>query len=99
MFELLIIVGGIVAAVGAVLGWEATLVRIGIALLLITYGLLSFPYPREDRHKLGLAVGCVLFALSGSLALILQSWWPLPAGVVAGYGVAYVIPSDKLGGE
>lgn len=98
MLELLIILGGIVAAVAAVLNWEATPVRIGIALLFIAYAILSYPYPREDRHKLGLAVGCVLFALTGSLALILQSWWPLPAGLVAGYGAVFVLPPGISGG-
>lgn len=97
MFELLVIVGGIVAAVGAVLDWESTPVRVGIGLLFIAYAILSFPYPTEDRHKLGLAVGCVFFAMSGSLALILESWWPLPAGLVAGYGAVFVLPPGISG--
>ena len=96
MFEIIILVTGVIAFLSAILGWQIIPLW-AAAGLFIAYGLLSFPYPKEDRHKVGLAVGCCFFALSGVLAITWGSWWPLTGGVVLGYGSALLL-SHRIDG-
>ncbi len=91
MFEVLIIVTGLFALVAAILEWHLAPVRIVAALLFMLQGVSSFPYLKEDRYKIGLAVGCVAFFVSGLLALFIGSWWPVAGGLVAGYGLALLL--------
>ena len=88
MIEIAIIVTGVFAFLSAVLGWQIVPLRIAGGIFFIAYGLLSFPYHKEDKHKIGLAVGCFFFSVSGILAMTLGSWWPLAGGVVVGYSSA-----------
>lgn len=90
-FELIILAGGIVGIFGGILGWELPLLRSSIAGLMIIYGLSCYPYPKEDRHKISLAIGCIVFVLSGIAAFLIASWWVLPIGVAAGFGVTLCI--------
>lgn len=62
------------------------IIRILIAIVFVGFGLIHFPYPKEDRHKIGLAFGCAAFVAAGVLSLVLSSWWPLPIGLVLGFG-------------
>jgi len=64
-----------------------------VGVFFVIYGILSFPYPKEDRHQVGLVVGCIIFFVLGLLSLVLGSWWPLPAGVVLGYGATLILTS------
>lgn len=70
-----------------------------LAIVLIVLGVSSFPYPREDRHKIGLALACISFVLSGLASLLLASWWPLPVGFFAGIFFALAISAPSRGPE
>lgn len=85
ILELLVPMTGVFAFLSAIFGWQIVPLRIAAGYLFIAYGVMSFPWPKEDRHKIGLAVGCVVFAISGALANALGSWWPLAGGVALGY--------------
>ncbi len=90
MLDISVVIGGLVALVAAIFDSEAVALRIGIAALFIVYGLSSFPWPREDRYKKWLAIGCVCFVISGLLSILIGSWWPLPGGLLIGYGVVMI---------
>ena len=93
MFELLIILGGVFAFVASLFDWQFVILRISIAIIFICYGTVSFPFPQQDRYKIGLAVGCVCFFASGLAATIGTSWWPLPIGLILGYGSVLLLPN------
>ncbi len=95
LFELIILAGGIIGILGGLLGWELPLLRGSIAGLMIIYGLACYPYPKEDRHKVSLAIGCIVFILSGfsafdphkdrvlaedELAFVIQDLYPVTDG-------------------
>lgn len=87
----LVIVTGLFALLAAVAGWQLTVLRTVAAVVFVLYGFSSFPYPKEDRHKVGLAVGCLLFVASGVLAVAIASWWPLAAGPLLGFGAGLLL--------
>ncbi len=87
MFEILVIFSGVFALLAAILGWQLIQLRIGAAILFILYGLSAFPFSKQDRHKFDLAMGCIFFILGGLSAIIFGIWWPLPVGVVLGFGI------------
>lgn len=64
-----------------------SIIRVILGVISIGYGLTAFPFPKEDRHKVDLVIGCVFFILGGLLSIIFNIWWPLPVGVVLGFGV------------
>lgn len=66
------------------------ILRALFAILMILHGLTSFPYSREDRWKVGLALGCISFVIAGTLALSLASWWALLGGGALGYGIPLI---------
>lgn len=67
-----------------------SIVRILLAIAMIVFGLVSFPYPREDRHKVGLALGCISFVIGGVVAMLLASWWAVAAGIALGFGIPFI---------
>lgn len=92
LFEILVLIAGVVALLAAIFGWQLVALRIAIAVLFMLYGFASFPYPKEDRHKIGLAVGCVCFLVSGLASIATGKWWPLPVGMLLGWGLAVLFP-------
>jgi hypothetical protein len=91
MFETLIIITGLFALLAGILEWQLAPLRTLAALFFILYGVSSFPYAKEDRYKIGLAVGCVAFSVSGLLAIFTRSWYPLAGGPLCAYGLAWLL--------
>lgn len=88
LFDILVLIAGVVALLATIFDWQLVALRIAIAVLFMLYSLASFPYPKEDRHKIGLAIGCVIFLVSGLASIATGSWWPLPVGLILGWGLA-----------
>lgn len=70
------------------------IIKIVIGIFLIGYGISSFPWPKEDRHKKVLALGCVSIIAGGLIGILANSWIVLVAGAVNGFGV--VMLHDKI---
>lgn len=95
IFEIIILTVGAFGLAAAIFGWQLTSLRVGMGILFVVYALVSFPYPKEDRHKVGLAVGCVIFLAAGLLSMFFGGWWLLPAGAVLGYGTTLLLTRRK----
>lgn len=70
------------------------IIKIVIGIFLIGYGISSFPWPKEDRHKKVLALGCIFIIAGGLIGILANSWIVLVAGAVIGFGV--VMLHDKI---
>ncbi len=91
---LLVVLFGVFSLIAGIISLELPLVSFVFAAYYIYFGLSSFPYPKEDRHKRGLAIGCIIFVLAGVLTVAFGSWWFITAGMIFGYSAAYLIPSN-----
>ncbi|MGB8226433.1 MAG: hypothetical protein WCE45_06175 [Sedimentisphaerales bacterium] len=58
-----------------------------VGAFLLYFGLSSFPWPKKDRHKKHLALGCMFLAVSGFLGILFTSWIILVVGAVLGFGI------------
>jgi len=67
-----------------------------VAVGMILFGFVSFPYPREDWGKTGLMLGCACLEAGGVVGLVLLSWWPVLAGLILGFGLPMVVRSRVI---
>lgn len=63
------------------------IIKIVIGIFLILYGMSSFPWPKEDRHKKYLALGCIFIVAGGLIGILANNWIVLVTGAVIGFGV------------
>ena len=95
MFELVILLSGVIATICMIMGWDIVPLRFTLSALLVIYAFSCFPYSKEDRRKKGLIVGAIVFFVSGMTSILASAWWPILVGIVCGFGLAYLLTTEK----